>query len=95
MKKALGLILAGLVTGALTAGVGLRVSAQARPQAPIRLLRSSTQTMGYGNLSFIKDAKSGGCWLFATSILNDPAGKPANQTIALAVAPESACEDIK
>jgi hypothetical protein len=91
--KAIGLVLIGVVIGALGVGAGLKLQAQASapritstPAGPM-VGPDRRTTTGIGNLSFIKDAKSGGCWLYATQ-----SGVSGDSALALAVAPPSACD---
>jgi len=77
LAKSLALILLGVVIGALS----LRAASaqQATGSASIRMSAVSAER----GFSFVKDARSGGCWIFYQYMPN---------LVALAPAPKEACD---
>lgn len=84
--KSLGLILVGMLIGALAGGAAHAQLLAPRQPARISMIDVNS-ALGTARLVFIKDSTSSGCWIGAFTASGD--GGPA---IALAPAPGEACQ---
>ena len=82
----LGWILVGVLIGASSSAFFALNAQTARPQQRVQVTFGNSG--GAQNFYFVKDSKSGGCWLMATS----STGSAMSQPVSLATAPASACE---
>jgi len=87
--RSAGLILVGIGLGAIcVAGAPLLAKQQTSGQ---RLVFIPAYNPGAPNMQFIKDQKSGGCWL--GSVVTVPAGRQSYLDVTvLAAAPTTACQ---
>jgi hypothetical protein len=89
LAKMVGLIVIGIVVGAF--GNGAIQPAQAQRQTETRLEVSYTgQTLGTSNLTFVKDTKTGACWLAAFETRGSDSAP--QRPVALATAPAESCQ---
>jgi hypothetical protein len=79
LVKSLGLIVLGVIIGALSMRT---VSGQSQPTSPAQP-RISQMAAG-SSFSFVKDEKSGGCWIFYAT--------PDSTAVTMAEAPKKACD---
>jgi hypothetical protein len=86
MAKHLGWILVGVLIGASGSALFALNAQTARPQQRVQVIFGNSG--GAQNFYFVKDSKSGACWLMATS----STGSGMNQPVSLATAPANACE---
>jgi hypothetical protein len=86
MAKPLGWILAGVLIGASGSALFALNAQTARPQQRVQVIFGNSG--GAQNFYFVKDSKSGACWLMATSSTSSG----MNQPVSLATAPANACE---
>src|SRR5262245_7006265 len=97
--RSIGVFVAGVIVGSALGVVGdVTAQAQQLSRKPERMTRTAIEPVinadrrqGLGNTSFLKDAKSGGCWLYVTDVASSGSGG-TNLAVALAPAPKSACD---
>jgi hypothetical protein len=86
MAKQLGWILVGVLIGASGSALFAWNAQVPRPQQRVQVTFGNSG--GAQNFYFVKDSKSGACWLMATSSTSSG----MNQPVSLATAPANACE---
>jgi hypothetical protein len=84
--RRIGWILVGVLIGGGSSALFALNAQTARPQQRVQVIFGNSG--GSQNFYFVKDSKSGGCWLMATS----STGSGMNQPVSLATAPANACE---
>ena len=86
IARRIGWILVGILIGGGSSAFFALNAQTARPQQRVQVIFGNSG--GAQNFYFVKDSKSGGCWLMATS----STGSGMNQPVSLAPAPANACE---
>jgi hypothetical protein len=84
VAKSLGLVVLGVVIGAVSVRT---VGGQSQARQPGPRISAIAAENGF---QFVKDAKSGGCWIFFQSMVE---GRPA--VSAMAAAPQEACAELQ